>query len=271
VPAWAFVRSTLLDSRSPACWWRHPDQAARIVAGALDNALAGAVESLLPGDGRICTVCGWRGRRFRTFLSADEVIGHCICPECGSFDRHRQLVLGVREELERRRGHEPRLLLGFSLSVAMRYLLEHEGLRRCFRSDVDISDRRFSPDVVTDLRRTGIRDGGVDWIFCSHVLEHIPELDPCVDELVRILRPGGIAWLQVPLEPGLARSRSIPVDPYRAHAHAWQFGTDFAQLVARPQWEVEEIRAADLSPEQRTRHGIAVEERYWRACKRSDL
>ena len=158
MPAWAFLRSTLFASRSPACLWRHPWQAARVAGGAVANLLADVGERIAPGGPRECPVCGWRGRAFRTFLSADEVIARSICPECGSFDRHRQLVLGVREELRRVRGREPAIMLGFSLSGAMRYLLEHEGLRRCYRSDVDVSDRRFSPDLVTDLRRAAIRD-----------------------------------------------------------------------------------------------------------------
>lgn len=270
LPKWSFIAATLLDHRSPACLWRRPWQTARVVAGATGNALTDWVERLAPADNRECPVCGWRGRRFRTFLSADEIIPRSICPECGSFDRHRQLVLGVREELQRQRGREPAVMLGFSLSTAMRYLLEHEGLRRCYRSDVCVSDRRFSPDIVTDLRGTALRDASIDWVFCSHVLEHIPELDPCLDEIARILRPGGIAWLQVPLEPGLERSRSIPIDPHRAHAHAWQFGRDFGTLIARPAWEVTEVRADEtLNDAYRRRHGIAGEERYWRVRKGS--
>jgi SAM-dependent methyltransferase len=270
VPAWAFVRATLLDSRSPACLWRHPWQAARVARGAAVNLAAGLREQIAPGGARECPVCGWRGRAFRTFLSADEVIPHSICPGCGSFDRHRQLVLGVREELRRVHGREPAVMIGFSLSSAMRYLLEHEGLRRCYRSDVDASDRRFSPDLVTDLRQAAVRNDSVDWVFCSHVLEHIAELEPCVDELLRMLRPGGTAWIQVPIEPGLSCSRSIPIDPHRAHAHAWQFGPDFGDLLERPGWEIREIRAEEtLATELRQRYGIAAEERYWRARKRT--
>jgi hypothetical protein len=268
VPAWAFLKTTVFNDRSPACCWRHPRQAARIFAGAAGNLAATALERATASRRRHCPVCRWSGLRFRTFLSADEIIPNSICPVCGSFDRHRQLVLGVREELAAVRGDEPRVLLGFSLSSAMRYLLEHEGLRRCFRSDVEISARRFDPDLVTDLRRSGIRTGSVDWVFCSHVLEHVDELELCTDELVRILRPGGIAWIQVPLEPDLDRSRRIPVDPHRAHAHAWRFGRDFPKLIARPAWTVSEIRAAEtLAPDDRRRWGITADERYWRACR----
>ena len=262
--AWSFVRATLLDGRSPACLWRHPVQAARVLAGAAGNALLAAGERIAPGGGRVCPVCGWTGRRFRTFLSADEVIPRCICPGCGSFDRHRLLILGLRARLAERPDAHPAVLLGFSLSAAVRLALGREGLPRCYRSDVDARDRRFAPDLVTDLRRAGVRDGAADWILCSHVLEHVAELDACLDELARLLAPGGLAWIQVPQEPGLVRSLSIPVDHHRAHAHAWRFGEDFAALLARPAWTVREMAALDLlAAAERERHGIHPAERFW--------
>jgi SAM-dependent methyltransferase len=241
----------------------------RLLTRAVQNLALPLSEKLLPGGRRSCPVCNWRGRHFLHFLSADEIIPHCICPSCGSFDRHRLLVLGVRDELTDRRSGTPKVMLGFSLSRALRFSLEHEGLARCFRSDIDLDGSPFAPDLVADLRRAPIADEAVDWLFCSHVLEHIPELELCVDEIVRMLRPGGLAWLQVPLEPGRAHSRRIPVDPHRAHAHAWQFSPDFGTLVQRDQWTVSEIVADELLDEGQLRHfGIDPRERYWLARKR---
>lgn len=267
MPVIPFIRETLLDPRSPACWWRHPLMAARVVVGAAENALSPLRDRILTSGGRECPVCGWRGSRFRNFLSGDEIIRHCICPGCGAFDRQRLLVLGVRAEL-RTRGHVPAVMVGFSLSPALRFLLEHEGLARCFRSDIEARDRRFAPDFAADLRRAPLLDGSVDWVFCSHVLEHIAELELCLDELQRILRAGGTAWLQVPLEPGLAHSRRIPIDRHRAHAHAWQFAPDFGTLLERPGWQVTEVIARDaVSAVDRRRYGIDPDERYWVARK----
>lgn len=270
MPALQFARETLLDSRSPACLWKHPVQAVKVMVGAVRNLLLAVGEKLVPSDRCQCPVCGWQGRSFRTFLSADEIIPRSICPGCGSFDRHRQLVLGVRDELASRPGWNPEVMVGFSLSTALRFLLEHEGLSRCFRSDIDAQDRRFSPDFVADLRRAPLQDNAVDWVFCSHVLEHIPELDHCVDEILRVLKPGGLAWLQVPFEQGLAHSRRIPIDPHRAHAHAWQFAPDFGTLIARKEWEVTEVIAREaVAASDRLKFGIDPLERFWLARKHS--
>lgn len=264
-----FARETLFNNNSPACLWKYPLQAGQVINGALGNMMMPMLEGLPLGAGRRdCPVCGWQGRNFRNFLSADEVIDHCICPGCGSFDRHRQLVLGVRTELSQKSGWNPDVILGYSLSTAMRFLLEHEGLARCFRTDIDADDDRFAPDIVSDLRQAPFADESVDWIFCSHVLEHIAELEACVDQIMRMLKPGGVAWIQVPFEPGRAHSRRIEIDPNRAHAHAWQFAPDFPMLIERDQWSVTEVIAADsLTRVQMEQHGVDPLERFWLARK----
>jgi SAM-dependent methyltransferase len=268
LPALRFAQKTLLDPRSPACVWKHPLQASRVVRGALTNLTLPLTERLRRARDRECPVCGWSGRSFRTFLSADEVIPACICPGCGSFDRHRLLVLGIRDELRRREGRSPRYVVGLSLSRAMRRLLEVEASARCFSSDIEIEGGRFAPDYLADLRHAPIADASLDWVISSHVLEHIPELDRCIDEILRILKPGGACWIQVPLEPGLERSRPIEIDPHRAHAHAWQFAPDFASLVTRPEWSIEEVVAEQrVAEEERLRYGIDPRERFWLARK----
>ncbi len=118
--------------------------------------------------------------------------------------------------------------------------------------------------MVADLRSAPFDTDAIDWIFCSHVLEHIPELELCVDEIFRLLKPGGTAWIQVPFEPGRAHSCRIEIDPHRAHAHAWQFAPDFGNLLVREGWTVTETVASDsVSTRDRRRYGIDSRERFW--------
>ena len=265
---WSYTRKTLLNPHSRACAWSHPVQASRMVLGATVNHVLSVSERVRPSERQSCPVCGWRGRRFRTFISPDTVIPASICPQCGSFDRHRHLVLGMREMLDGGR-RIPRSLLGLSLSPAMSYLLAHEGLGRCFRSDYDLRDHRHAPDAAIDLTAAGFRDASFEWVICSHVLEHIPDVDRAIDELARILRPGGVAWIQVAYRDELAESRRIPLDPHDFDGHAWRFGRDFGARLARPGWDVSCLGAADLDPAVRWRHGIHPVERYWLVRKLS--
>lgn len=262
MPAWSYARRTLFNRHSRACLWKHPLQAARMIAGAGHNYALGLGERLLGGRSRECPVCRWQGRRFRTYVAPEDIVPNCICPRCGSFDRQRHLAFGMREELAGK-SPVPRTLLGLSLSPAMNYLIAHEGLGRCFRSDYDRADRRHEPDVIADLRCAGFGAGSFDWIVCSHVLDYIPEFDAAVDELVRVLHPGGQAWIQVAYQKGLARSERLTRDPRDFDAHAWRFGDDFTSLLRRPAWDVTAVSATTLDPQVRRRHGIHPIERYW--------
>jgi SAM-dependent methyltransferase len=55
-----------------------------------------------------------------------------------------------------------------------------------------------SVDLVADARGLPVVDGSIDVVLCTQVLEHIPEPVPVVEEIFRVLRPGGTLILSVP-------------------------------------------------------------------------
>lgn len=63
--------------------------------------------------------------------------------------------------------------------------------------DIDRSNRAAT--LVADLtRRNDLRCDQFDCIICTHVLHVISELDSMVNELYRILKPGGVLLVAVP-------------------------------------------------------------------------
>jgi SAM-dependent methyltransferase len=54
-------------------------------------------------------------------------------------------------------------------------------------------------DYKLDLQNLPFDDATYDFVFASHVLEHIPNDEQAIAEIRRILRPNGIAVLPVPL------------------------------------------------------------------------
>lgn len=54
---------------------------------------------------------------------------------------------------------------------------------------------RLERPVVADGRRLPIADGVVDCVVCSNVLEHTPEPFEILDEIARVMRPGGWAYV----------------------------------------------------------------------------
>lgn len=62
---------------------------------------------------------------------------------------------------------------------------------------IDISPED-SVDIVGDARSMPLADGTVDAVLCTQVIEHIPEPVPVLQEIRRVLRPGGTLILSVP-------------------------------------------------------------------------
>lgn len=70
----------------------------------------------------------------------------------------------------------------------------------------------FSPlaDVKADICDLPFEDNQYDVILCNHVLEHIPDDMKAMQELYRVLKPGGMAILQIPQD--LSRATTFADD-----------------------------------------------------------
>ncbi len=120
------------------------------------------------------------------------------CPGCGSLERHRLACLFLqREGLSQRAGLS---VLHVAPEPALRRILSQlPGV--CY---VSIDRERREVNVVMDLTQLAFPDDVFDLVMCSHVLEHIPRDRQAMCEIRRVLKPGGRAILQVPLQFELA-------------------------------------------------------------------
>ena len=89
----------------------------------------------------------------------------------------------------------------------------------------------FDPIAVAEARNGGLdiylgstdqltgQEQTYDWITCSHVLEHVHDPLKLLQSMQRLLRPGGILWLQTPnidsIGHKIHRENWIGVDPPR--------------------------------------------------------
>ena len=62
----------------------------------------------------------------------------------------------------------------------------------------DVAPQAAASRVRGDAIRLPFRSGSFDAVIASEVLEHIPDDASAVDEIVRVLRPGGVLALSVP-------------------------------------------------------------------------
>jgi SAM-dependent methyltransferase len=94
-------------------------------------------------------------------------------------------------------------------------------------------------DQRVDLTAMPFADESFDAVLCMHVLEHIPDDKSAMAELFRVLRPGGWAVLQVPLDlSGPTREDLTVTDPkerlrlYGQEDHVRLYGDDYPERLS---------------------------------------
>ena len=121
---------------------------------------------------------------------------NALSPSTLSLERHRLLWLYLQNETDFFTSETKKKVLHFA---------PEQSFYKLFRNQKNIdytTTDLFSPlaDVKADICNLPFEDNQYDIIFCNHVLEHIPDDTKAMQELFRVLKPGGMAILQIPQE-----------------------------------------------------------------------
>ena len=118
--------------------------------------------------------------------------------------------------------------------------------------------------VKTDATNLAFPDEVFDFIYCSHVLEHIEEDKKALREMRRVLRVGGHAIFQVPITAEKTLEDPTVVDPeqrlvvFGDRGHVRRYGPDVATRLRAFGFLVETFRVEDVVKEaDATRMGLA--------------
>lgn len=134
------------------------------------------------------------GKSFKNFLPYGY--GHqrnnVLSPSTLSLERHRLLWLYLTNETDFFTA--PHKVLHFAPEQAFYKRFRNQANLQYTTTDLN------SPlaDVKADICDLPFKDNEFDFILCNHVLEHIPDDTKAMQELYRILQPGGTAILQIP-------------------------------------------------------------------------
>ena len=141
------------------------------------------------GWARHCPLCNCHVRLF--FPHGVVPRPNAVCPVCLSRDRHRLAWLWLRE-------HAPIL----ASPLAVLHVAPEAVVARRLRALPNVryvsGDLVHRADVRMDVGRLPFAAGTFNLIYCSHVLNMLPDDRPALVEIFRVLRPGGLALLQVP-------------------------------------------------------------------------
>jgi ubiquinone/menaquinone biosynthesis C-methylase UbiE len=130
--------------------------------------------------------------------------------------------------------------------------------------------------TVVDVTNIQFADCSFDVIYCSHVLEHVPDDAKAMSEFVRVLRPNGWAILQVPIFGERTDEDSSVVDPDERHRrfgqwdHVRSYGRDYRDRLGNAGFVVREIPyARQMGPKKIRKYGLDVNEFIYFCTKRA--
>jgi len=135
-------------------------------------------------------------KSYRKFLPYGyvKIRENVLSPGTLSLERHRLLWLYLQNETD---------LLDKKLKVL--HLAPEQAFYKTFKKNKNwnyITTDLYSPlaDVKADITQLPFKNDSFDLIFCNHVLEHIKDDKKAMQELYRVMKPGGIGFFQVPLD-----------------------------------------------------------------------
>lgn len=150
-----------------------------------------------PATGIFCPACG------RAFLKLRPGPGgrpDASCPFCESLERQRLLSLLLRSAAPALSGAR---VLDVAPSDYTTRIFREMDLGQLIGLDFDPAADLRAVDVQASITDLPLPDDVVDFAICYHVFEHVPEDRRGMAELARVLRPDGVALVQVPWRPGV--------------------------------------------------------------------
>jgi SAM-dependent methyltransferase len=175
---------------------------------------------------------------------------HARCPECGSLERHRLDWVLFRDHTNLFDG-KPKMMLHVAPERFLAVRLCQ--VRNLAYLSADLNSKRAA--VCMDITQIKFPDDVFDVIYCSHVLEHIPNDRQAIAELYRVLKPDGWAVLQVPLSVAKTYENPAIVAPEERKKHFGQWdhvracGPDYIERMRAAGFAAQQIGATDLIQE----------------------
>lgn len=139
-----------------------------------------------------CPICAYRGP-FKALTVETGLRRHAACARCGSLERHRLQYLVAGKVFGNIQARTKRML----------HFAPERFFKPIFSSmfgSYETADLAMpGVDHVADLVALPFPDASYDVVYASHVLEHVKDDRLALSEIRRVLAPGGVAILPIPI------------------------------------------------------------------------
>jgi SAM-dependent methyltransferase len=171
------------------------------------------------------------GSSYRKFLpyGYQKIRENALCPGTLSLERHRLLWL----YLERETNFINNAIKVLHVAPEQVFYQKFKTFSHWEYTTTDL----HSPlaEIKADLCELPFQDNYYDLILCNHVLEHIPEDQKAMQEMYRVLKPGGTLIAQVPLQENRTQTfednsitdKATRTEIFGQYDHVRIYGTDY--------------------------------------------
>jgi SAM-dependent methyltransferase len=229
------------------------------------------------GDKYSCPFCGYNARKLAPIgydfpvLIEKKVVGagtrNASCYKCGSSDRERLIYIYLKDHLKIFENPKGFHILHMAPEKNLTYALKDKGFGSYICGDLFTEGYSYPAHVQSmDVLNIPFKDKSFDLILCNHLLEHVPNDKKAMSELLRVLKVGGKAILQVPIslnsketfeDFSITGSAEREV-AFGQHNHIRIYGQDYADRLSSAGFKV-------------TRHNISKENALYGLNMKEDI
>lgn len=213
------------------------------------------------GNNVECPVCANTYRKFLPYGRTARA--NALCPGCLSLERHRLMWLYLKEKTN---FFSDRLKV-LHIAPEHCFIQRFEALKNLDYITADIESPLAK--VKMDVHAIPFEPDTFDVAFCNHVMEHVEDDIKAMSEIRRVLKPGGWAIIQSPINMGREYTFQDPnaITPaqrekvYGQNDHVRDYGRDYAERLRSAGFKVSEDRfVMQLAREKVSRYALPSEE-----------
>ncbi|MBN2668731.1 MAG: methyltransferase domain-containing protein [Bacteroidales bacterium] len=195
------------------------------------------------GNKQYCPICEGHFRKFLPYGYTDTNSENRLCPSCLSLERHRQIWKYLENETNI--FTQPTKLLHIAPEQSFYQKFKKIKTLDYYTGDLESPLAKYH----FDIHQIPFDDNSFDVVMCNHVLEHVSDEFKASSEIYRVLKPGGWAILQVPINPTFETTyedASI-TNPKEREKHFGQYdhvrwhGLDYPKRLEKSGFKVESL------------------------------